>query len=143
MWHVAELTMKQHSELAVAVERATVQWLPEPLMPAAAVAQLDRVLLFLKQNGAATRQAQHVAFMAFTFGALVVQAQPRWRWASVSDDARPNPALLSLDGHQAFLAVDVVTEHIMGQRPGGLSAVFQRLVNGPWPVTGTSPTVVW
>ena len=52
---------------------------------------MERILLFLRQNGGASMQARQVASLAFIIGEQVVQLGG-WKWMSVSDDGSVNPA---------------------------------------------------
>lgn len=67
---VSPLSDKHVTELNQAVDRALGQWLtgPVPSEPLDVVRALERVLLFLKQNGDASAQGRHVASLAFAFG---------------------------------------------------------------------------
>lgn len=113
-WTLAPLSEKHLAEIALAVTRARGQWLKgvaDP-SPPQVVSQLDRVLLFLKQNGSPTTQSRHVTSLALTFGDAVAQTNG-WRWMSVSDDGALNPGLVSPDQRHAFLPVDTVTRLLM------------------------------
>lgn len=124
---VAPLSQQHASELAVAVERALAQWAKGVTPPEDIVAALERVLLFLRQNGAASPQARHVASLAFSFGQQVV-ARAGWTWQSVSDDGSVNPAIVSPDGKRAVLVVDVMTRLVVGADKASLAGFFKALV---------------
>lgn len=126
---VAPLSAQHESELALAVERAAAQWVKRVERPIEVVAGLERVLLFLKQNGSAAPQARHVASLAFVFGQQVVR-EAGWSWKSVSEDGSVNPAIVSPDGKRAVLVVDVVTRLVVGADKASLSALFRALVDG-------------
>lgn len=141
-WYSVETLSPKHlGEISLTVERGTAQWLKGSPTPAQAVAQLERVLLFLKQNGGASRQAQHVTSLALIFGEQVC-AVSGWRWMNVSDDGRLNPGLVSADGAHACLPVDVVTRLLMRQQIPSLGELFTMLVEGPLPTVGAQPTPV-
>lgn len=128
-WTLTALTDKHLAEIALAVERARAQWLKggDSPSPAQVVSQLERVLLFLRQNGSPTNQSRHVTSLALTFADAVRQANG-WKWMSVSDDGSLNPSLVSLDDRHAFLPVDAVTRLLM-QDPGvpSLPKLFRTL----------------
>lgn len=126
---VAPLSAQHQGELALAVERALAQWAKGVEAPADVVAALERVLLFLKQNGSASPQARHVASLAFAFGQQLVRAAG-WTWQSVSDDASVNPAIVSPDGTRALLVVDVMTRLVVGADKASLAALFRTLTAG-------------
>ncbi|MBL9039195.1 MAG: hypothetical protein JNG84_11805 [Archangium sp.] len=129
----AALSPKHGSELQLAVERAMAQWLPDaPEAPAEVVQGLDRVLLFLRQNGSPSKQARQVASLAFCWGQQVVRTGG-FRWASVSDDATVNPSLVSSDEQRACLVIDCVTVLVLEPEAPSLSAVFRQLVAGELP----------
>ncbi len=124
---ITPLTDKHHRELALAVERASTQWVPNLTDPAQIVAALDRVLLFLRQNGSASPQARQVASLAFVFGAQVV-ATSDWTWHSVSEDDGLNPSLVSADRKHAVLVVDLATQLVMGLAKGSLADLHRACV---------------
>jgi hypothetical protein len=116
---VAPLTDEHHRQLSLAVDRALQQWAPTLNEPKEIIAALDRVLLFLRQNGGASVQSRQVASLAFVFGAQVVRSAG-WAWHSVSDDDHVNPAIVSADATRAVLVVDVVTELVLEATKGSL-----------------------
>lgn len=125
---VAPLSEQHATELALAVERARAQWAKGLSAPEAVVAALERVLLFLRQNGAASPQARHVASLAFCFGQQVVAARG-WMWKSVSDDGSVNPSIVSPDGKRAVLVVDVMTRLVVGTEKASLAGLFKALTS--------------
>lgn len=127
--HVAELSPRHLAELQLATERALQQWARGVVVPWDIVAAMDRVLLFLRQNGGAARQARQVASLAFVVGEQVVQLGD-WRWASVSDDGSVNPAVVTQDGTRACLVVDVVTHWVAGEAQGSVTALVRACLDG-------------
>jgi hypothetical protein len=111
-FNVTPLSMQHGLELQVAAGRALQQWAPNVREPKDIVVALDRVLLFLRQNGGAAPQARQVASLAFLFGLQVIRTA-QWRWMSVSEDESVNPAIVSPDGKSAVLVVDVATRWVM------------------------------
>lgn len=126
---VAPLSVQHLAELALAVDRAASQWVKGVDAPLDVVRGLERVLLFLKQNGAASPQARHIASLGFIFGQQVVRAAG-WTWQSVSEDGSVNPAIVSTDGRRALLVVDVVTRLVVGVDKSSLTSLFGALVAG-------------
>ncbi|MEW6431667.1 MAG: hypothetical protein AB1730_09155 [Myxococcota bacterium] len=126
---VAPLSARHLEELTLAVERAAAQWVKGVEAPLDVVQGLERVLLFLKQNGGASPQARHIASLAFVFGEQVVRAAG-WTWQSVSEDGSVNPAIVSPDARRALLVVDVVTRLVVGADKASLTALYKSLVAG-------------
>lgn len=123
------LSEKHVVELNQAAERALAQWLTEPLTdPLEIIRALDRVLLFLKQNGDPSAQARQVASLAFAFGAQLVRANVG-TWQSVSEDGSVNPAVV-LPRARACLVVDLVTAMVTGTSNVGLVELFRGLSEG-------------
>jgi hypothetical protein len=127
---VAPLSEKHLVELEQAVDRALGQWLTgeRPDAPLDVVRALERVLLFLKQNGDASAQARHVASLAFAFGAQLVR-HGGWAWHSVSEDGSVNPSVVRPDG-RACLVVDTLTALVTRSETGGLVDLFKALQDG-------------
>jgi len=127
------LSEQHRGEIRLAVERALAQWLGAgpPREPAQVVQGLERVLLFLRQNGSPSRQAAHVTSLALAWGEQVVRAAG-WAWMNVAEEGALNPGLVSPGGAHACLPVDVVTVLVM-ERKGSLVALYRRLVDGPLP----------
>lgn len=121
------LSDKHLAELTQTVERALAQWLTgeAPPGPAETVRALERVLLFLKQNGDASAQARQVASLAFAFGAQLVKAGG-WTWQSVSEDGSVNPSVVHADG-RACLVVDTVTAMVTKSSSVGLVELYRGL----------------
>jgi len=139
---ITELSEQHRGEIARAAQRALSQWAKDgPAEPARVVQVLERVLLFLKQNGGPTRQADHVTSLAFAWGEQVAQSSG-WRWMNVSDDGGVNPGLVSPDGAHACLPVDVVAVRVMQVRQPTLSALYRRIVEGPLPAAATPGPVL-
>ncbi|MDX2014465.1 MAG: hypothetical protein SFW67_29980 [Myxococcaceae bacterium] len=131
---VAPLSEKHLVELKQAVDRALAQWLTggAPEAPVDVVRALERVLLFLKQNGDASAQARHVASLAFAFGEQLVR-HGGWTWHSVSEDGGVNPTVVRADG-RACLVVDTMTALVTKSAAIGLVDLFTQLVEaGPQP----------
>jgi hypothetical protein len=126
---VTLLAEKHLLDLQTAVDAARLQWAPGIKEPKDVVAALDRVLLFLKQNGGAAAQSRQVASLAFVFGNELVRAGA-WVWRSVSDDGSLNPAVVSPDGKHALLVVDVITQWVMGELKVSLRELFSACVEG-------------
>jgi hypothetical protein len=116
---ITELSQKHAGELALAIERARAQWVPALHAPEEILAALERVLLFLKQNGSPAPQSRQVASLAFLLGEQLVQGAG-WSWRSVSDDGSVNPSVVSPDSRWAVLVVDVVTLLVMGHAKANL-----------------------
>ncbi len=136
-WTISPLSEKHLAEIALAIERARAQWLKGPADPTPrdVVSQLDRVLLFLKQNGSPTAQSRHVTSLALTFGDAVGKTNG-WRWKNVSDDGALNPGLVSPTEQHAFLPIDTVTRLLMHDSSvPSLPALF-RLLTEPLPEAG-------
>lgn len=125
---VEPLSEKHVVELEQACQRALSQWLPneDTGEPKDIIRALDRVLLFLKQNGDASAQARHVASLAFAFGQQLVRTGA-WQWVSVSEDGSVNPSVLDGNG-RACLVVDAVTAMVTKTTPLGLAEVFRALI---------------
>ncbi|MGV3621472.1 MAG: hypothetical protein ACO1OB_11680 [Archangium sp.] len=112
--HVAPLSEKHLGELHLATERALQQWARDIFAPTEILAAMERVLLFLRQNGGASKQARHVASLAFIVGEQLVQLDG-WKWMSVSEDGSLNPAIVSADGKRAVMMVDAMTIMVTGK----------------------------
>lgn len=127
---VSPLSDKHVTELHQAVDRALAQWLtgPVPSEPLEVVRALERVLLFLKQNGDASAQGRHVASLAFAFGQQLVRSGG-WSWKSVSEDDSVNPSIVREDG-RACLVVDTVTAMVTKTCSLGLVELFRGLGDG-------------
>lgn len=119
---VASLSDKHRGELQLATERALQQWARDIFAPQQIISAMERILLFLRQNGGAAKQARQVASLAFIVGEQVVQLGG-WKWMSVSDDGSVNPAIVSPDGGRAVLVVDVMTLLVAGETNGSLGAL--------------------
>jgi hypothetical protein len=126
---VTPLSAKHLEELHLAVDRARQQWVPQVHEPAQIVVALERVLLFLRQNGQPSPQARQVASLAFVLGEALVNSST-WAWASVSDDGSVNPSLVSADGQFALLVVDVVTLWVMSAHRLSLRELFEACRDG-------------
>ncbi len=124
---VAPLSEKHLGELQLATERALQQWAKNVFAPPAIVSSMERVLLFLRQTGGASKQARQVASLAFIIGEQVVQLAG-WKWMSVSDDGSLNPAIVSPDGARACLVVDVMTLLVAGEAKESLGALVRACV---------------
>ena len=124
---VAPLSTKHLGELQLATERALQQWAKNIFAPTEIVSAMERILLFLRQNGGAAKQARQVASLAFIIGEQIVQLGG-WKWMSVSDDGSVNPAIVSPDGARACLVVDVMTVLVAGQARGSLSSLVKACV---------------
>lgn len=127
--HVAPLSDKHLAELQQATGRALQQWAKGVLAPPDVLAAMERVLLFLRQNGRASIQPRQVASLAFVVGEQLVQLGG-WRWMSVSDDGTLNPAIVSPDGARACLLVDVVTLLVSGEGRGSITALARACLEG-------------
>ncbi len=124
-------------QLGLAVTRALAQWLPGPVgTPLEVVKGLERVLLFLRQNGSPSPQARQVASLAFCWGEQLVR-EGTFRWANVVADDEPenavNPSIVSADGQRACLVVDCVTMLVLEPKSPALSALFRELNDGQCP----------
>jgi len=124
---VAPLSAKHLGELQLATERALQQWAKNVFAPTEIVSAMERILLFLRQNGGASMQARQVASLAFIIGEQVVQLGG-WKWMSVSDDGSLNPAIVSPDGTRACLVVDVMTLLVAKEAKGSLGALVRACV---------------
>jgi hypothetical protein len=133
---VSALSEKHLAELDLAISRAAAQWCSGLAEPWARVQALERVLLFLRQNGSASRQARHVASLGFLVGQQVVELGG-WTWASVSDDDGVNPSIVAPDATRACLVIDVATLLVAGEAKGGLGPLVRACVDG-----GAHPLVV-
>ena len=130
---VEPLSAKHSSELELAVARALSQWLPGALgAPVDVVQALERVLLFLRQNGSPTNQSRHVASLAFCWGSQLVRAGG-FTWMSVSEDGSVNPSVVSLDHARACLVVDAVTTLVLAPGPQSLTSLYRTLASGALP----------
>lgn len=127
--HRAPLSDKHLVEVNQAVDRALAQWLPgvDTSQPLEVVRALERVLLFLQQNGDASAQARHVASLAFAFGQQLVRAGG-WGWHSVSEDGSVNPSVVRADG-RACLVVDAVTAMVTKTSSAGLVELYRGLLD--------------
>lgn len=126
---VTELSAKHLGELQLATERALQQWAKDVFVPQQILAAMERVSLFLKQNGGAAKQARQVTSLAFIVGEQVVQLGG-WRWVSVSDDGSLNPAILSPDGKRACLVLDFMTLLVSGQGSGSVGSLVRACLEG-------------
>ena len=124
---VAPLSTQHLGELQLATERALQQWAKNIFAPTEIVSAMERILLFLRQNGGAAKQARQVASLAFIIGEQIVQLGG-WKWMSVSDDGSVNPAIVSPDGARACLVVDVMTLLVGGDMKGSLSSLVKACV---------------
>ncbi|MDP2269749.1 MAG: hypothetical protein Q8N23_00860 [Archangium sp.] len=124
---VAPLSTKHLGELQLATERALQQWAKGVFAPTEIVSAMERILIFLRHNGGAARQARQVASLAFIIGEQIVQLGG-WRWMSVSDDGSVNPAIVSPDGARACLVVDVMTVLVAGETKASLGALVKACV---------------
>ncbi len=131
---VSPLSEKHRAEIALAVSRALSQWLgaAPPEEPALVVRGLERVLLFLRQNGSPSRQAAHVTSLALAWGEQVARAAG-WVWMNVSDGGAPSPGLVAPSGAHACLPVDLVTALVMGRGGASLTGLFRRVTAGDLP----------
>lgn len=123
------LSERHALELQRAVDTALLQWAPGATEPKAIIAALERVLLFLKQNGGAATQSRQVASLAFVFGHQVVRSA-QWTWFSVADDGGLNPSIVSPDQSRALLVVDVITQWVMGELKVSLKDLYEACVGG-------------
>ena len=131
--NVTSLSEKHLGELNLAVTRALSQWLPGPLgAPLEVVQGLERVLLFLRQNGRPSPQARQVASLAFCWGDQLVRGGG-FHWASVSDDEAVNPSVVSGDEARACLVVDAVTTLVLEPQAMSLTALYRALEQGECP----------
>ena len=121
---MAALSDKHRGELQLATERALQQWAKDVFAPQEIVSAMERILLFLRQNGGAAKQARQVASLAFIIGEQVVQLGG-WKWMSVSEDGSVNPAIVSPDGGRAVLVVDVMTLLVAGEARGSLGSLVR------------------
>ena len=124
---VAPLSDKHRGELQLATERALQQWAKGVFAPQEIVSAMERILLFLRQTGGASKQARQVASLAFIIGEQIVQLGG-WKWMSVSDDGSVNPAIVSADGVRACLVVVVMTLLVAGETKGSLGALVRACV---------------
>jgi hypothetical protein len=125
--HVAPLSDKHLGELQLATERALQQWAKGIFAAPEIVSAMERILLFLRQNGGAAKQARQVASLAFIIGEQIVQLGG-WKWMSVSDDGSVNPAIVSPDGLRACLVVDVMTLLVAGESRSSLGTLVKACV---------------
>ena len=125
------LSEVHQQQIAKATVQALVQWLPNhaSLGPADIVQQLDRVVLFLQQNGSPSRQAAQVTSLAFSWG-MQLQRTLGWQWVNAEGDQGFNPALLSADGQWLVCPVDIVTALVMKHAQGSLAKLYGALVAG-------------
>ncbi len=122
------LSDRHLDEIRQTVGRALQQWLTDEALtePLGIVRALDRVLLFLKQNGDASAQARQVSSLAFALGEQLTRTGD-WQWKSVSEDGSVNPAVVS--SGRACLVIDAVTSMVMGTTSLGLVELFRGLVD--------------
>lgn len=125
---VAPLSDRHTAELQLATERALQQWAKGIFAPTEIVSAMERILLFLRQNGGAAKQARQVASLAFIIGEQIVQLGG-WKWMSVSDDGSVNPAIVSADGKRACLVVDVMTVLVGGETRASLGTLVKACVD--------------
>jgi len=126
---MAQLSSQHRREIDRSIAIAKAQWTKDLHHPSPIIQSLGRILLFLRQNGGASRQARHVASLAFVMGEQVVQ-HAGWRWMSVSEDGSVNPAIVSPDGRRACLVVDAVTLLLVDSSLGTVARLFQACVDG-------------
>lgn len=124
---LSSLSERHVSQLRRAAAMAQAQWAPEATAPMDVVAAMDRVVLFLKQNGDASAQSRQVASLAFVVGEQIVQLAD-WKWMNASDDDTLNPAIVSADGHRAVALLDIATLLVMGETSGSLTALARACV---------------
>lgn len=125
--HVAPLSEKHLAELHLATERALQQWAKDVFAPMEILSAMERVLLFLRQNGGASKQARQVTSLAFIVGEQLVQLDG-WKWRSVSEDGSLNPAIVSRDDTRAVLVVDAMTVMVTGR--GSVGALVRACREG-------------
>ncbi len=131
--NVTPLSEKHQSELNLAIKRALSQWLPgDEQSPLETVKGLERVLLFLRQNGSPSPQARQVASLALCWGNQLVR-DGSFHWASVAEDDSVNPSVVSNDNERACLVVDAVTVLVMAPQSLSLTALFKALQSGEQP----------
>ena len=135
-----QLSEVHQQQIARATLQALVQWLPghASLSPVEIVQRLDRVVLFLQQNGSPSRQAGQVTSLAFAWG-MQVQRALGWQWVNAATDGTFNPALQSEDGRLLCCAVDVVTALVMRQASGSLLKLFNELTSAQVPADAELP----
>jgi hypothetical protein len=134
---VMKLSAKHQAQVALAVDRAVAQWAKDVSTPGQIVQALDKVLLFLRQNGAATRQAAHVASLGLVFGQQLVRDQG-WCWRSASEDGSVNPAVVCREMVTACLVVDAATMLVTNSGYGSLAALYRSCSSGmPHPLVVT------
>src|SRR5687767_6102042 len=120
----APLSEQHLGEIRLTAERALAQWLGAAApdgSPRDVVRALDRVLLFLRQNGSPSRQAAQVTSLALAWGEQVVKAAG-WEWMNVGDEGF-NPGLVAPGNAHACLPVDEVTLLVM-EGGASLAAFF-------------------
>lgn len=127
--NVAPLSDKHLAELHLATERALQQWAKDLFAPPDILSAMERVLLFLRQNGRASIQPRQVTSLAFVIGEQLVQLGG-WRWMSVSDDGSLNPSIVSPDGRRACLLIDVVTLLVAGEAKGSIASLVEACLEG-------------
>lgn len=131
--NLTPLSEKHQGELTLAVSRALGQWLPGPLgAPLEVVQGLERVLLFLRQNGSPSPQARQVASLAFCWGEQLARSGG-FHWASVSEDATVNPSIVSDDEARACMVVDAITTLVIEPQAMSLVALYRSLQQGELP----------
>jgi len=123
------LSKKHLEELERATATALAQWAPQLTDPHEIVSAMDRVLLFLKQQGQPSAQARQVASLAFVVGEQVVKLGG-WAWVNLSDDNSFNPAIISPDGTRAALLIDALTFLVMGHEEGSLTGLVRACLMG-------------
>ena len=126
---LAPLSDKHLGELQLATERALQQWAKGIYAPMEIVAAMERVLLFLRQNGSAARQARQVTSLAFIIGEQIVQLAG-WTWISASDDGSLNPAVVSVDQTRVLPVVDVMTLLVTGEAKSSLGSLVRACIDG-------------
>ncbi len=104
------------AQLRAAIASARKQWMVEVsiTIKSLSVSDLQRVLLFLRQNGSPSQQAGQVTALAFLFGECVVQ-DFGWRWCLARLDQAAVPALLSPDGTRVLAVIDIVTNCVLSR----------------------------
>lgn len=126
---VHPLSSKHLGELQLATERALQQWAKGIFAAPEILNAMERVLLFLRQNGGASKQARQVASLAFIVGEQVVQLG-NWKWVSASDDGSLNPAILSPDQKRVCLVVDAFTLMLATELKTSVNALARACLDG-------------
>jgi hypothetical protein len=128
---IEPLPSRLSAQLRASVASARKQWqLENPAtIKSMSVMDLQRVLLFLRQNGSPSQQAGQVAALAFLFGECLAQ-DFGWSWCAARFDYHSVPALLSPHGNRVLAVIDIVTVSVLSNQAPSLPTLYRQIERG-------------